>query len=95
LFSCFRSIILVVKGNKSISFASIVGVGDSSKLLELCLEFRVGSPFIDSIDKELAALFSVGSHDSQMVVRRARLSLSLKQYHHKPASANPLLVLIG
>ena len=70
-------------------FASIVGVGDSSKLLELCLEFRVGSPFIDSVDKELAALFSVGSHDSQMVVRWARLSLSLKQYHHKPASANP------
>jgi len=69
LFSGFRSIILVVKSDKCITFASIVGVGDSPELLELSLEFRVGCPFIDSVDKELAALFSVGSHGSQMVVR--------------------------
>ena len=54
--------------------ASVVGVGDSSELLELGLELGVGDTLIDSVDKELAALLSVGGH----LVDPSGLSLSLK-----------------
>ena len=55
-------------------FAGVVGVGDSSELLELGLELGVGDTLVDSIDKELAALLSVGGH----LVDPSGLSLSLK-----------------
>ena len=68
-------------------FASIVGVGDSAELLKLRLEFRVGCPFVDSVDKELAALFSVGSHGSPVVVRWVSHSLSSRITISQPVQA--------
>ena len=71
--------------------ASVVGVGDSSELLELGLELGVGDTLIDSVDKELAALLSVGGHDDRNVgslslsqakqVRRRGSRVSLQQSH--------------
>jgi len=66
--------VLVVVGDKGVAFAGVVGVGNSSELLELRLELGVGDTLIDSIDKELAALLSVGGHDDRSVG-----SLSLSQ----------------
>jgi len=66
--------VLVVVGDKGVAFAGVVGVGDSSELLELGLELGVGDTLVDSIDKELAALLSVGGHDDRNVG-----SLSLSQ----------------
>ena len=54
--------------------AGVVGVGDSSELLKLGLELGVGNALVDSVDKELAALLSVGGHDDRSVG-----SLSLSQ----------------
>jgi len=86
LLSGLSGVILVVISDKCIALASVVGVGDGTVLLKLSLKLRVGSPFIDSVDKELASLLSVGSHGSGGQVG---LSLSLKQDHDKPASAGP------
>lgn len=66
--------VLVVVGDKGVAFAGVVGVGDSSELLELGLELGVGDTLVDSVDKELAALLSVGGHDDRSVG-----SLSLSQ----------------
>jgi len=73
LFGGLSSIIFVVKSDKSIPLASVVSVGYLSKLLKLCLQLGVRCSFIDSIDKELAALLSVGSHVVTLV---GSLSLS-------------------
>jgi len=69
-----RGRVLVVVGDKGVAFAGVVGVGDSSELLELGLELGVGDTLVDSVDKELAALLSVGGHDDRNVG-----SLSLSQ----------------
>ena len=71
-------------------FAGVVGVGDSSELLKLGLELGVGDTLVDSVDKELAALLSVGGHDDRNVgslslsqakqVRRRGSRVSLQQY---------------
>jgi len=87
LFSGFSSIILVVISDKCITLAGVVGVSDSSELLKLRLEFRVGCPFVDSVDKELAALFCIGSHGSWVVVRLVSHSLSSRITTSEPVQA--------
>jgi len=74
LFGGLRSIIFIVKSDKSIPLASVVSVGYLSKLLKLCLQLGVRCSFIDSIDKELAAFLSVGR--SHVVTLVGSLSLS-------------------
>ena len=78
-------------------FPGVVGVGDSSELLELGLELGVGDTLVDSIDKELAALLSVGGHDDRSVgslslsqakqVRRRGSRVSLQRYQLNENSA--------
>ena len=58
----------------NLPFPGVVGVRHGSELLELRLELGVGDTLVDAVDKELAALLSVGGH----LVDPSGLSLSLK-----------------
>merc|ERR1719283_200623 len=69
-----RGRVLVVVGDKGVAFPAVVGVRHGSELLELRLELGVGDALVDAVDKELAALLSVGGH----LVDPSGLSLSLK-----------------
>ena len=73
-------------------FAGVVGVGDSSELLELGLELGVGDTLVDSVDKELAALLSVGGHDDRSV---GSLSLSQAKQVRRRGSRVSLQQLIN
>merc|ERR1719283_364780 len=69
-----RGRVLVVVRDKGVAFPGVVGVRHGSELLELRLELGVGDALVDAVDKELAALLSVGGH----LVDPSGLSLSLK-----------------
>ena len=58
----------------NLPFPSVVSVRHGSKLLELRLNLGVGEVLVNAVDKELAALLSVGGH----LVDPSGLSLSLK-----------------
>jgi len=62
LFGGIRGRVLGVEGDEGIAFSGVVGVGHRSVFLELGLELRVGDGLVDSVDEELAALFSVWGH---------------------------------
>jgi len=62
LVSGRRRVFLVVKGDKGVALASVVGVHNSAILGEGVRKLGVGDVLVDSVDKELAALLSIRSH---------------------------------
>jgi len=58
LTGCRLSVLLPIKSDKSKAFASVVHISNSPKLFKLSLEVTVGEVLVNTVDKELAALFS-------------------------------------
>jgi len=58
LAGCRLGVLFPIESDKSKPLASVVHIGNSSELLKLGLEVAVGEVLVDTVDKELTALFS-------------------------------------